>query len=67
VLLPEESPSEALQKFSTFLHDHKLADKDIVLVDLRYPDRVVLRLTEAAAAQREEQLKAKAKAKGGPA
>jgi cell division protein FtsQ len=67
VLLPEENPSEALKKFSTFLHDHKLADKDIVLVDLRYPDRVVLRLTEAAAAQREEQLKAKAKAKGGPA
>ena len=67
VLLPEDNPSAALQKFSTFLRDHKLTDKDIVLADLRYPDRVILRLTEAASALREEQLKAKSKAKGGPA
>ena len=67
VLLPEDNPSAALSRFSVFLRDHKITDKDIVLIDLRRPDRVVLRLTEAAAAAREEMLKAHAKAKGGPA
>jgi cell division protein FtsQ len=67
VLLPEDNPSAALSRFSVFLRDHKITDKDIVVIDLRRPDRVVMRLTEAAAAAREELLKAHAKAKGGPA
>ena len=65
VLLPEDNAALALQNFSNFLRDHRLAEKDIVAVDLRSPDRVVLRLTEAAAALHDEQVKARAKAKGG--
>jgi len=49
------------------VRDKKILDRDIVSVDLRQSDRVTLRLTEAAANARVELLKARAKAKGGPA
>jgi cell division protein FtsQ len=49
------------------MRDQKILDKDLVSIDLRQSDRVVLRLTEAAANTRAELLKARAKAKGGPA
>lgn len=67
VHLPEENPAQALARFAVMVRDQKLLDKDIVSLDLRQPDRVVLRLTEAAASARVELIKAKAKAKGGPA
>ena len=67
VHLPEENPEQALARFAVMVRDQKVLDKDIVSVDLRQSDRVVLRLTEAAASARLELLKAKAKAKGGPA
>jgi len=36
---------------------HALLEKDIIAVDLRLPDRVVVRLTEQAAADRAEEMK----------
>jgi cell division protein FtsQ len=67
VHLPEDQPAEAMARFAVMVRDHKILDKDLVSVDLRQSDRVVLRLTEAAATARAELLKARAKAKGGPA
>jgi cell division protein FtsQ len=42
-------------------------DKDLLAIDLRQPDRVVMRLSEEAASARAEQLKSKTKKKGGEA
>ncbi len=67
VYLPEDHPADAMARFAVMVRDHKVLDKDLVSVDLRQSDRVVLRLTEAAATARVELLKARAKAKGGPA
>ncbi len=67
VFLPEEDADKALARFAAMVRDKKLLDRDIMSVDLRQPDRVTLRLTEVAANARMELLKARAKAKGGPA
>ncbi len=67
VILPEEEADKALARFAAMVRDKKILDRDIVSVDLRQSDRVTLRLTEAAANARVELLKARAKAKGGPA
>jgi cell division protein FtsQ len=67
VFLPEDAADKALARFAAMVRDKKILDRDIVSVDLRQSDRVTLRLTEAAANARVELLKARAKAKGGPA
>lgn len=72
VLLPEVAPEHALQTLAELDRDKKLLSRDIVAVDLRLPDRVTVRLSDAAAAAREDALKAaekkkKAKGKGGEA
>jgi cell division protein FtsQ len=67
VFLPADDAENAIKRLAVMVHDKKLLDRDIVSVDLRQPDRVVLRLTEVAANARAELLKARAKAKGGPA
>lgn len=67
VKLPEKQPVEALKRLVSLEADYKLLDKALLAVDLRQPDRVVMRLTEEGAAERAEQLKSKAKKKGGEA
>jgi cell division protein FtsQ len=67
ILLPEEHPEMAFARFAEMQREHDILSKDLMLVDLRLPDRVAFRLSEAAAADRVEKLKALAKAKGGPA
>lgn len=68
VRLPERNMEGALMQLVALDRDKKLLSRDITIVDLRLPDRVAVRLSDAAAAAREEMLKAKAKArKGGPA
>jgi cell division protein FtsQ len=67
VLLPMDDAASAVKRLAVLVRDKKLLDRDLVSVDLRQPDRVVLRLTEMAANARVELLKARAKAKGGPA
>ena len=44
------------------MRDSRVLEKDIVTLDLREPHRVTVRLTENAAALREEMLKERAKA-----
>ncbi len=72
VLLPEIAPEHALQTLGQLDRDKRLLARDIVTVDLRLPDRVTVRLSDGAAAAREEALKAaeknkKPKGKGGEA
>ncbi len=69
VLLPEREPAHALTILVDLDRDKKLMSRDIVTVDLRLHDRVTVRQSDAAAATREEALKAaekdkKAKRKG---
>jgi cell division protein FtsQ len=57
VKLPEADPAAALARFAGLMRDYKLTEKALILVDLRLPDRVVFRLTEEAAAERDEEMK----------
>lgn len=54
VRLPEAGPAAALARLVALQRSERLLDKDIIAVDLRMPDRVVVRLTEEAAAARAE-------------
>ena len=68
VKLPETGVAEALDQLATLDRNKQLLARDITIVDLRFPDRIIVRLTEAVAQAREEALKAKrTKPKGGNA
>ncbi|WP_374730362.1 cell division protein FtsQ/DivIB [Salinarimonas sp.] len=57
VRLPERDPMAALERLVALEAAHGLLEKDIIAVDLRLPDRVVVRLTEDAAQARAEEMK----------
>jgi len=63
VRLPEERVVSALERLMALDRDAKLLTRDIVAVDLRLPDRVTVRLSDAAAQARSE--KDKKPKKGG--
>jgi len=67
VRLPETKPEAAVQRLVSLESDYRILEKDVLAIDLRQPDRVTMRLTEEAAAARADQLKSKAKKKGGEA
>lgn len=54
IRLPEIEPAAALARLVALERANRLLEKDIIAVDLRMPDRVVVRLTEEAAAARAE-------------
>ncbi len=54
VRLPEADPSAALARLVDLERSDRILEKDVIAVDLRLPDRVVVRLTEEAAATRAE-------------
>jgi cell division protein FtsQ len=63
ILLPEDHADRALAVLSGLDRDKNLLARDIVLVDLRLADRVTVRLSDAAAAMRDEAIKAADKAR----
>jgi cell division protein FtsQ len=69
VRLPEAGVEQALERLVALDRDKKLLSRDIVSVDLRLPDRVTVRLSDAAAQARDEAIKDKdkKKKKGGDA
>jgi cell division protein FtsQ len=69
VRLPETEVEAALDRLSGLIADKKILERDIAAIDLRLPDRVTVRLSDGAAAAREEARakKDKAKPKGGNA
>jgi cell division protein FtsQ len=67
VRLPESNVEQALDRLVALDREKKILSRDILAIDLRLPDRVTVRLSDAAAAAREEALKDKKKKKGGEA
>ena len=67
VRLPEQDTEGALAELVALDHDKKLMTRDIAGIDLRLPDRVTVRLSEAAAQARDAALKERAKARKGGA
>jgi cell division protein FtsQ len=67
VELPEIDVASALDRLVALDRDKKLLSRDIALVDLRLPDRVTVRLSDAAAQAREDALKDHKPKKGGSA
>ena len=67
IRLPESKVEQALALLTKLDREKQLLSRDIVAVDLRLPDRVSVRLSEAAALARDEALKDKKKKKGGDA
>jgi cell division protein FtsQ len=68
IRLPELDVARALDTLTMLDREKKLLSRDITAIDLRLPDRVSVRLSEAAAQAREDALKAKKqKRKGGDA
>jgi len=67
VRLPEQDAEAALAELVALDHDKKLTTRDIAAIDLRLPDRVTVRLSEAASQARDAALKERAKARKGGA
>jgi cell division protein FtsQ len=65
--LPETGVAAALERLVALDRDKKLLTRDIALVDLRLPDRVTVRLSDAAAQARSDALKEKKPKQGGSA
>jgi len=65
--LPETGVAAALEQLIALDREKHLLTRDIVMVDLRLPDRVTVRLSDAAAAARIEALKDKPKKKANDA
>jgi len=63
VHLPETDVAPALERLVALDREKKLLSRDITAVDLRLPDRVNVRLTDAAAQARDDALREKDKKK----
>jgi len=65
VRLPEIGAADAVARLAKLDREQKILDKDVIAIDLRISDRVVVRLTEEAMAARLDALKKKpARGKG---
>ena len=67
VRLPETNVAQALDRLVALDRQKKLISRDILAVDLRLPDRVSVRLSDAAAQARGDVVKEIKKKKGGDA
>ena len=65
IKLPEEGAEAALKSFAALEKSAALSSRAVLAIDLRIPDRVVVRLTEEAAAQHAETMSARIKKAGG--
>jgi len=63
IMLPEDAPEVALARVADLQDAKKLLDRDLVVVDTRIPDRLFVRLSDAAATARKEQMRVKSGAK----
>lgn len=67
VRLPEQDVGNALAALSRMDKEDRLFSRDIVAVDMRLPDRLIVQLSEDAAKAREELFKDRKKKKAGDA
>jgi cell division protein FtsQ len=61
ILLPEQTPKAALDRLVDIDHRSQLLSRDIAAVDLRLPDRMVVRLTQKALLVRQDVIKQREK------
>lgn len=54
VRLPESNPAQGLAALAQLHESGRILDKDVLSIDLRLPDRAVVRLSSQAAAERQE-------------
>jgi cell division protein FtsQ len=59
VRLPEQGAKEAVQRLARLDREQRILDKDVLAIDLRMSDRIVVRLSEEAAAAHAEMMKKK--------
>lgn len=59
IMLPEAQPSEAYAQFAALDADRQLLAREVAAVDLRLPDRIVVRLTERGVTVRQELIEAR--------
>jgi cell division protein FtsQ len=59
VRLPELGAADAVARLVKLEREQKILEKDVLAIDLRMPDRIVVRLTEEAASARADALKKK--------
>jgi cell division protein FtsQ len=57
VRLPEEGAADAVKRLVKLQEENRILDKDVIAIDLRMADRVVVRLTEEAFAGRADLVK----------
>jgi cell division protein FtsQ len=57
VRLPDADVEQALQQLVALDRDKKILSRDLTAIDLRFRDRVIVRLSDAAAAARNERMK----------
>lgn len=57
VRLPEQGAAAAMARLVKLQSENRILERDIIAIDLRLPDRVVVRLTEEAAAARLDAVK----------
>ena len=50
--LPEEETAEAWSRLANLVAEHRIFEREVAVIDLRLPDRLVVRLTPKAAAKR---------------
>jgi cell division protein FtsQ len=67
VRLPEDDVERALDRLVALDREKRLLSRDITAIDLRLPDRVTVRLSDAAAQARDDAFKDKKRKKGGDA
>jgi len=65
VHLPDSDLQAALDRLVKLDHDKKVLSRDVTSIDLRLPDRVTVRLSDAATQARDDAIKANAKKKKG--
>lgn len=65
VKLPEEGAESALRRFVEVERQASLSGRAVLSIDMRVPDRVIVRLTEEAAAQHADTMAARIKKIGG--
>jgi cell division protein FtsQ len=63
IRLPEAEVAQALDVLDALERDKKILSRDLTAIDLRLPDRVIVRLSDEAAQAREQAIKEKEKKK----
>ena len=63
IRLPERDPEAAVANLVRIQREQRILDKDIVALDLRVPDRIIVRLSDEAASARFDALAKRAKGK----